>query len=540
MNDLFQNLLGQLKSAGASARWAMGACVGMAFMVTSFLAWQANNPHFVMLAADLDTQEFNTAVTALAVADIDFETSMGGPPYYIRVEEGKQYEARTAVHLSGEFLGQPRGISSGLGGSSSVFLGQSERHQRTQKRLWEEAEMQLEGISYVAAAKVTVSGANASVLSGRRVDQRRVAVLLTLRGLSLPTATQTRALVGIVRGATGVSDERITITDQHSNVVFDGSEAGGADSLLAIEERFNRTRTESVQRQLDRAFGAGLAIVGVTGEWKQVREESISETLDPAKKPNMERTRTTEEPEWNRNVGGPAGVAANTQEGSGAAGARPSSPAMAKTSEEEKSYSFGSKTTHTVSQPHQLHRLSISLVLDDSIGDKLAAAEDLVKGMVVFDEVRGDTIATTTTSLPGIERDAEGAPVLPGPIEAPEPTSATLTMALEYGLEIVAGLAFLIVLLRSLKSARGGSKSAAGQEETLVETVVGPDGKRTVKRTRRAVPTLEDDDYDEALDLDALARAHIEELLQQEPEKVSKLLSRWALAEDMYAESSSS
>ena len=43
----------------------------------------------------------------------------------------------------------------------------------------------------------------------------------------------------------------------------------------------------------------------------------------------------------------------------------------------------------------------------------------------------------------------------------------------------------------------------------------------------------------EEVDLDALARAHIEELLQSEPERVSALLSRWALSEERFAETSS-
>ncbi|MDG1492178.1 MAG: hypothetical protein P8R43_09820, partial [Planctomycetota bacterium] len=44
---------------------------------------------------------------------------------------------------------------------------------------------------------------------------------------------------------------------------------------------------------------------------------------------------------------------------------------------------------------------------------------------------------------------------------------------------------------------------------------------------------------DEEVDLDALARARIEELLQSEPERVSALLSRWALSEERFAETSS-
>lgn len=540
MNDLFSNLLTQLKGAGSAARWALGACLGLVLVVSTYLIWQARNPHFVVLAADLDTQSFNTAVTALAAEGIRYETSMGPPPYIIRVEEGKKYEALNAIHLSGEFLGASRGIASGLDGSSSVFLGQTERHQRTQKRLWEEAEMQLERLNYVAKAKVTVSGARSSPLASRLADQRRASVVLTLRGLSMPTSGETRALVGIVRGATGVADERITIVDQHSNSIFDGSNAGSADSLMALEERFAREKTSSAQALLDGTYGEGLARVVVTGEWTQVREESISEQLEPSKKPSMSRTRTSEEPEFRRDIGGPAGVAANTQEGSGTTvRVGDGGPAMSKTSEEESSYAFGSKTTHTIAQPHQLKRLSISLVLDASIADQLDSAERIVKGAIGFNAERGDTIEKLATSLPHLERDGDGAPVIPEPTEAPKPTNQTLVMALEYGLEIAAGIAFLVILLRSLKSAR--SQGEGGGVATVAETeiVVAPDGTKTVTRKRRPVVSA-DDDADEEIDLDALARAHIDELLQNEPEKVSALLSRWALAEDVYAESSSS
>lgn len=534
MNAVFANLLTQLKNAGPSARWAMGAVLGFVLLIAGTLAVQARNPHFVVLAADLDAPTFNTAITALAGADIRYETSMGPPPYMIRVEESKKYEAAAAIHQSGEFLGSSRGISSGLGGSSSVFLGQSERHQRTQKRLWEEAEMQLESLNYVAKANLTVSGAQTSPLARLRPDERRASVVLTLRGLAAPSASETRALVGIVRGATGVPEERITIADQHSNVIFDGADANGPDSLMALEEKFSRDRSNQAQQLLDRAFPPGLTVVGVRGTWKQVREESISNTLDPSKKPRSERTRKTEAPEWPRSLGGPAGVAANTQEGSSNTGTVSAPPATATTSEKETDYTFGSTTTHRVSQPHQLERLSISLVLDESLADRIEDAEALVKGLVGFDETRGDVIVTRSTALPSVERDAEGQPVIPEPIEPEAPTSPMVEMALEHGLELLAGIAFLMVLLRSLKSAKsaatgsakGGTSGAGGRSI----------GGAAAGSGSGSSGDADFNDMDEGVDMDALARAHIEELLQSEPEKVSSLLSRWALAEDSFAQ----
>ncbi|MEO0661758.1 MAG: flagellar M-ring protein FliF C-terminal domain-containing protein [Planctomycetota bacterium] len=540
MNETLAKLIEELKGAGSQARWAIAACVGLVLIVAGTAVVRAKNPHMVVLESNLDSQSFNAAATALANAGIHFEPTTGGAPYAILVDESQIHDARIAVHISGEFLGGTRGISSGINGSSSVLLGQTERRQRSEKRLWEEAEIQLERLNYVAKAKVTVSGPMPSPLARLKADQRRASIVLTLRGLSALSGTETRALVGIVRGATGVMDERITIVDQHSNLIFDGKDAGGAESLLELEQRYGEEKTDAVQRLLDRTFGPGLTVVGVTGSWSQVQEESISETLDPGKKPRTERTRSTETPEWPRDIGGPAGVAANTQEGTNSDLDVASLGQKATTTEEERQYAFGSKTTHTVSQPHRLERISISLVLDESIQDRRTDAEAIVKGLVGFDQERGDVLEIATSSLHGIQRDEQGAPVLPDAPEPPAAANPTLELAMQYGLEIVSGLAFLFVLLRSLKSARsGGGAAGSGAPGTVTAggTVV-PMGKGGAARASGDSGAT--DVFDDEVDLDALARAHIEELLREEPEKVSALLSRWALAEEDFGASARS
>ncbi|MEC8512306.1 MAG: flagellar M-ring protein FliF C-terminal domain-containing protein [Planctomycetota bacterium] len=535
MNEVLKNLWSQTTSASGPVKVALGSCGLLLALVTSVMVWRAQNPHFVVLASDLDSHSFNGAVKALAEAGVRYETSVGGPPYVIQVESGRRHEAIAAMHISGEFLDDARGISSGLQGSSAVFLGQSERHQRTQKRMWEEVEMSLEKLNFVSNAKVTVSGAPTSTLASLRRDARRASVIVTLRGVATPTATETRALVGLVRGGTGVTDERMTIVDQHSNVLFDGVDESGADSLAAKEEQFNRERTEMAQRQLDRVFGPGVAVVGVTSEWLQIQEESIVETLNPAKKPLSSRTRTTSDPEWPQSIGGPAGVAANTSEG-GPTTAQRLSPGESTSSEEQQLNSFGTTTTHTVKQPHQLQRLSVSLVVDASIADRQKNAEDILKGFLGFKETRGDQLFSIVNEIAGLERDAEGAPILPAPEKAPAPSNPALNMAMEFGLELIAGLAFLAVLLRSLKSARSSGAAGATGGASPIDTAGAnsPMGARGA-----AAGGLGVDMFEEEVDLDALARARIEDLIREEPEKVSALLSRWALSEDVLAEAGS-
>ena len=82
----------------------------------------------------------------------------------------------------------------------------------------------------------------------------------------------------------------------------------------------------------------------------------------------------------------------------------------------------------------------------------------------------------------------------------------------ERGVELLAALAFLFVLFKSLKNGKfkgdaEGAESDAGEAP------------------------------EEEIDLELLARKRVEELLEKEPERVSALLSRWALGESFYSSS---
>ncbi len=529
MNDLIKSLLGQLRDSSASARWALGACLGLAVVASVFFTWQARNPHFVVLAADLDTQQFNKAVSALSQAGIRYETTLGSPPYLIRVEESEQFAARQAIHNKGGYLNSERGINGSLDGSSTVFLGSQERQQRTDKRRWEELELQLEGMDFVSKAKVLASGTTDSPLVPRKTSDRGVSVVLTLRGLYTPSASQTQSMVGLIRNGTNVDPSRITIVDQHSNSIYDGATSNGRDTLRGLADKEGSIGTRRAQAHLDQLFGPGLATATVTAAFEHIQEESISEQLEPAKKPRSERSRTTETSDFRQKVGGPLGVSRNIQGSTNNQGNGPEAlPSTSSVSEEEAAYAFGSKLTRRVAQQFQLSRLTVNVAVDESIQDQLDVAVAQVKNIVGFDETRGDSMAQSVVRFPYLERADDGAVTMPIQEPASEPTSPLVFKALEHGLEIIVGLAFLFMLGKSLKSARTSGEAAEGAG------VAGGDGPMG-----RGAGQGQGEGPDEEVDLDALARAHIEELLQSEPERVSALLSRWALSEERFAETSS-
>ena len=529
MNDLIKSLLGQLRESSSSVRWALGACLSLAVLASVFLTWQARNPHFVVLAADLDTQQFNKAVSALSEAGIRYETTLGSPPYLIRVEESEQFAARQAIHNKGGYLNSARGINGSLEGSSTVFLGSQERQQRTDKRRWEELELQLEGMEFVSKAKVLESGTPDSPLVPRKNNDRGVSVVLTLRGLYTPSASQTQSMVGLIRNGTNADPSRITIVDQHSNSIYDGATSDGRDTLRSLADKESSVGTRRAQALLDQLIGPGLATATVTASFVHVQEESISEELEPAKKPRSLRSRTTESSDFKQSIGGPLGVSRNIQGSTNnQSSSNAATPSTSSVSEEEAAYAFGSKLTRSVAQQYQLARLTVNVAVDESVADQLETAVAQVKNIVGFDASRGDAVAQSVVRFPHIDRADDGTVTMPVAEPAAEPANPLIVKALEHGLEIVAGLAFLFMLAKSLKAGRTSSEPD--------EAGAAP-GLNSEGGDRRGAPGAAGSS--EEVDLDALARAHIEELLQNEPERVSALLSRWALSEERFAETSS-
>jgi len=529
MKQLLRNLWAQFVAAGAPARWAVAAVVTCALAIGGFSVYQAKNPNFEVLVSDLDDAMFSRAVSALANEGIRYRTTMGPGPFTIFVESPRKYAALNAIHLAGDFTGPTRGIDADVTGTSAMFLGQRERDQRSEKRDWQETELQLEQLVWVSRAFVKVSGATGSTLLGARRDDRRASAIVNLRGGIIPDASQRRALASIVSTSTGVPLTSVTVTDQLGNMLFDGADEFGLESQLALERAWQSSLERRLQALLDQAFGPGLTIVGVNGQWSHVRQESVEETLDPAKKPRSKRTLKVEGSDRDEPIGGPAGTYANTADGVAGAGPARTSRSNS-TNESEESYAFGSKTTHLVAQPHVLVKMSVSLIVDASISDKLEIASKSVKGWATFDEARGDTFEAQTLALAGLARDEAGKPLPPEPTPTLKPANPLIRQLLEHGIEIAAAVAFLLILIRSLKSAsqaaRGVRVGGGGE---------GPGGTATIKLNADGKPMLSDLLGDEEIDLDLLARKHVEELLEKDPEKVSALLSRWALGEQFYA-----
>lgn len=531
MKDLFNGLIEQWKHSTAPTRGVVVLALAAVVACVWWISGTATEPSFKLLYSNQDAQHSAAIQNALATGGIRYQASQPPGPFVIWVDESQYYQAQNLVALAGALESSPEGIQSAQSGASQVFLSANERAQNALKREWQELEKQLQELDFVQRAHVSTSIPDNSPL--RKSAPLTVAVTLSLRGNAELSRGQAQTVSKLVRYRFNVPAENVVISDQSGRSLFDGAstgELGGATaSLFEHKTRYEGELSARTNQMLERVFGPGLAYVTLNSDWTFVEKERVKETLDPKNTVAVEKTETkSSTPQVTSDPGGSGGPAGGTPSGDAGAATASALPASeAKTSETRVSTIAGKETEHERLSTPELARLTVSLVVDESLKEKFAdagqraALEASVKNAVGFDEQR-DSFSTLVTPFATVRRDDKGQPVVP---PAPEPESAPSPMTellVQRGVEIVAAVLFLFVLLKALK---GAPRSA---------TRKGEGGAFSAAGVLDAGPEI---DQNDPKYLDLLARRQIEELVKTEPEKVGTLLSRWVADQETLARS---
>lgn len=512
MKALVSKLLTELSSATLATKAVIGASLLAIVGLVAYASVSSRDPHFRLLYSGLDASHAAAVQNALAQGGVRYQVSQPPAPFVIHVDEDAFYQAQNLVAISGALETVPAGIQTGSGGASSVFLSAPERQQGVLKREWQELEKQLAELDFVVRAHVSTSTPDPSPL--RKSAPMTVAVTLQVRGGAELTRAQANTVAKLVRYRFNVPSQNVMISDQSGRSLYEGASDSDlsaiASEALEHKSQYDAELARKTNQVLDRIFGDGMAYVVVNSEWSYEETERVEEKLDPKNRAFVSETKTTSTTPVGAatGAGGPVGLDDAAGFGSSNAavpGATPSTAASdqsAETNEEKKTAVVGRSTEHTRSHAPELTHLSISLFLDESLADRKDMLEASVKASSGFSAERKDTFSSMVTPFASIPRDEQGK-ILPPPVEEPvsEPNPLVETL-IQRGVEIAAAIAFLFVLLKSLKGA-------------------------LPKKTNVA----EGDTAGDAAYIEMLAKTEIQELVKTEPEKVSAILSRWA-AED--------
>lgn len=506
------------------------------FAVAGVSSWFATRPDLVQLWSGLSAAEAAEYKRALATAGIAFRSSP--PPengIWVDISEREDAEAQVAL---GGFTPSSKGILVTDGGMDSAFLSARTRDQMAEKREWQECELQLERLAFIENATVCSSSQDHSAFGSS--EDATISVTLGLRHGYALDDSQARTVATLVRSRFNVPLENITVVDEQGNLLHDGAgSSSGFDGndLYAFKRRYDNDAERRANRSLEMALGKGMARATVNSVWTYQESESIRQQALPKDSAAVFTSKSTSEGGGSSvTAGGPAGVSSNiTQDfgvenaapGSGTASAGPS-----KSSDEVTRNVVGQSTEYTTSRTPQITRMSVALIADDSVAEDLAKLEGLVKAAVGFSEERQDYFESFTTPLASIERDEDGAPILPTAEEPVAPPNPYMQLAIEHGVEVFAALAFIIVLLKSLKSVKESRKEAeeAGSGRATA-TAARPTGGGSGGANSSGEIDLHGEDL-ESIDPELLARAQVEDLVRNDPERVSAILANWASATD--------
>lgn len=513
-------LVEQLSNLSLKAKLAASGFVLATVAIVTVGGLVAVRPHYKMVRSELSDRESAAAQRALAEAGIPFQVSQPPGPFVLYVDESQEFEALRAIAISGALEPADRGITTGADGPMSVFMSSGERTQAMQKRYWQEAEKILESFEFVRRAEVRTNSPESSPFRPDR--PRSGSVTLTLVPGTNLTRQQRSNVARVVRNHLGVEPDRLVVTDQYGESLWgpedQGDSATNPSSLLEYSENYNRMLEEAAMEHLAAAYGPGRVRVNVVSEWDHDQMTSIRQSPDADKVVRESETSKTETPTGGSGVGGPAGAASNfgvDELQIPADAVAGGSPPVATSKEERTLYETGRETQHVLSIGPHLKRMYVSVFVDRKLEEELgteAFAEllNVAKIAVGFSAER-DVFEVGKAPFSSLEPevDENGNPIVVEEESGPNPMLETL---LERGVEIVAALAFVIVLLKSLKGGRGSTADRAAD---------GPGG---------APSEAANADANEG-DAEDIILQQVEGLVRNDPERVGQILSRWAREE---------
>jgi len=513
MKDKFLQLLELFRSARPATRLTLVLSTLAVLATAGVSSWFATRPDLVQLWSGLTSAEAAEYKRALAQASIAFRSSP--PPengIWVDVSDRDAAEAQVAL---GGYKPSNKGIQITDGGVDSAFMSARTREQMAEKREWQECELQLERLNFVERATVCSSSQVRSAFG--RPEAETISVTLGLRHGYFLDEAQARTVATLVRSRFNVPLENITVVDEQGNLLHDGgsnsSEFDGED-LYAYKRRYDADAERRANAGLEMALGQGMARVTVNSVWSYEELESIRQSALPKESaPYYEESSKTEGSSGSAVAGGEAGISSNITQDFGveSAGTEGGGSERKQTSEDSiKRSVVGHSTEHRTSRTPQITRLNVALIADESAAEDIEELQRMVKAAVGFDAERKDQFESFIAPLASVERDDEGAPVLPEPAEPAPAPNEYVELLIEHGVEILAALAFVFVLFKSLK---GGGKVTG---EAVVAKQASADGKEVTEEQL------------ESIDPELLARVQVEELVKNDPERVSEILAGWA------------
>ncbi|HMS57526.1 MAG TPA: flagellar basal-body MS-ring/collar protein FliF [Tepidiformaceae bacterium] len=375
---------------------ALAGIVGGTIVVFYLVFIASSAPNMVTAYSGLDPEDAASIAAELQKAGIAYDLGANGTTVSVAAE--KVGEARIKLASAG----LPRnGASIGFEVFDKTNFGATDYVQQVnyQRALEGELARSINSIDSVKASRVHLVLPKESVFKEDQ-DKTTASVLLQLKAGRDLTQDQVRGITNLVSNSVpGLASGGVTIMDQTGHVLFDGStfdnpfSTGASATQMDLQRKYETALSRDVQATLDKVVGAGRSAVTVRAKLNFDTVTSKADTFGTAAQavPRSSSSVTETFNGSNLNVGNVPGTGTN----GAAAGA-------GTTANGNSTYSRTETTTNnevprtettTVRAPGALDRLSVSVVLDESVtAAQEQALTSAVAAAVGIDQTRGDTL----------------------------------------------------------------------------------------------------------------------------------------------------
>lgn len=387
-------------------RLVVASLVALSMVIVVVVSMVGTRPSMATLFSDLESSDAAAIADRLRDLNVPYEISNDGA--VIKVPSNQVYDLRLKMVNQG----LPAGGTVGFEIFDKNTLGMSEFSQQMNYRraLQGELSRTIGRMSGVESARVHLAMPEERLYSDSQQQATASVALGLRRGVTL-SDDQIAGVVHLVASSVeGLKPENVTVVDTQGTVLSEaGGQSGGLSARLSaaqvkLKRDYEQSVRKDIQSMLDNIAGPGKAVVRVSARMNFDQKQVTSEVVQPGAAQG--KGVLVSEETINETYSG-AGAASRGTVGvvSGRPGPAAASGDSYTHTETNAKYEVTRSTEHVVSAPGQVERLSLAVMLDDSVQPTtVAAVREAVGAAVGLDMARGDTL---TVSRVKFDRSAE-------------------------------------------------------------------------------------------------------------------------------------
>lgn len=468
------NFLAQVKALwaklGTPQRIAGGVLIGIVLILGIGASLLGSSKEYRSLVTGAERAEIQKLLLKLDEAGLPYRLSGDGRNVEV---VASRWEEVQRIIVSNDLLssGRPKGYS-GLG---DIPFGRTDAQLKLElkKAQEEQLALTLERFEDIEEAVVHITPPSRGISRQETRPGKASVMIRTRPGRMLPSS-QVEAVVQLVSHAVdGLLPENVAVTDFRGILLSRPDGAGRASIPGAVLGReVGEALQEKIESALAQALGHDKAVVRVEAEIDLEKTDTTRRTVDPETKVVMSETQRSSQNTATEPKGRVSTAAtqadANRTDASGSS-----------TEDSEQTYRYGESEVRTVKEMGQIRRLTVGVLVDDSLKDQRESIEGMVKGAVGFNQKRGDLIQISFVPF-----------AVPPPVPVPAEPSFLETdlfwQIVRWGITAIVGFGLIWFVLRSAKTAKAGLRQALEKVESEKQTQIvmarKPDPKEEVKR----------------------------------------------------------